>query len=225
MQSMATPTASEASTLRIDGYAPIESYAAIGDGRTLALVATDGAIDWLCLPELDSASVFGALLDAAGGGRFELAPSVPFASERRYVERTNVLETTFRSGDGAVRVTDAFTRPAGERPPGVELVRRIEGLSGAVPLRWRVEPRFDAARFERHGDVYVFVSGETRLAVRAWFAGDPAAGAGAIGGEVEVGEGGSALLTLTAVEGEPLLLSRREDVECRLEHTVDYWRR
>src|SRR5947209_10000955 len=156
MQSMATPTASEASTLRIDGYAPIESYAAIGDGRTLALVATDGAIDWLCLPELDSASVFGALLDPAGGGRFELTPSVPFTSERRYLDRTNVLETTFRTADGMVRVTDAFTRPAGESPPGVELVRRIEGLSGAVPLRWRIEPQVESARIERHGDVHVF---------------------------------------------------------------------
>src|SRR5438067_4186386 len=80
---------------RTHGYLPIESYAAIGDGRTLALVGVDGSIDWMCIPNLDAPSVFGALLDPAGGGSFSLAPAIGYEVNRSYLEHPNVLQAEF----------------------------------------------------------------------------------------------------------------------------------
>ena len=224
-----TPCASDRQSQRIGGYAPISTYAAIGDGRTVALVAGDGSIDWLPLPELDSASVFCALLDAGRGGRFALAPEEPYAVERRYLPGTNVLETVFSTDAGAVRVTDALTVPAGALGPLRELARRIEGLAGRVPMAWSVEPRFayagESSRLGWRARVPVATAGGDALAVCAFDAGAPEIAAGAIRGRFEARAGTRALLSLSAAHGEPLVLPARDQVEARLDETAAIWRR
>jgi GH15 family glucan-1,4-alpha-glucosidase len=213
---------------RADGYAPIRDYAAIGDGRTAALVARDGSIDWLCLPDMDSPSVFAALLDAPRGGRFELQPDRPYEAERRYLPDTNVLETTFRTADGTVRITDALVLPTGGLAPGRELVRKIEGLSGGVPMHWRVEPRFGFAgkrmRFGRRMGVPVASAGRNAIAICSWEAGELSIERDAVCAGLEAGEGTQALIVLSAAVQEPVVLPSRDQVEMRLAATVEYWR-
>ncbi|HET8741957.1 MAG TPA: trehalase-like domain-containing protein, partial [Gaiella sp.] len=164
-------------TRRTEGYLPIRDYAAIGDGRTTALVGRDGSIDWLCLPDLDSASVLAAILDSERGGRFSLEPAVAYESERRYVPETNVLETTFTAAEGRVRVTDALTLPGARLAPYRELVRRVEGVAGRVPMRFAIEPRFDngsaGARFSTRAGVAVASWRRDAVAALTWGVGDP----------------------------------------------------
>ena len=211
------------------GYVPIGDYAAIGDGRTIALVARDGSIDWLCLPDLDSASAFGSVLDAERGGRFELEPDVPAEVKRRYLPDSNVLETTFVTEQGVVRVTDAMALPNANLGPARELIRRIDAVAGIVPMRWRIQPRFGYGarppRLERRAGRPVALHGRDAMAVCSWDAGEAQIRDGAVYGRYEASGSSSALFALCAAHQEPLVLPTRRDVEARLDGTTAYWKR
>jgi GH15 family glucan-1,4-alpha-glucosidase len=214
---------------RLAGYAPLRDYAVLGDGRTVALVARDGSIDWLPLPDLDAPTVFAAILDPERGGRFALEPELSFRSERRYLPETNVLETTFVTGSGSVRVTDALTLPDDGLTPYRELQRKVEGLAGHVPMRWRVEPRFGYGGWplrlaHRHG-IPIASSASEAIGLRAFDAGEPEVVGDAISGSFEASDGTSALLALTAAHQEPLVFPSRDELERRLEATCAGWRR
>ena len=213
---------------RVDGYAPLRDYALIGDGRTGALIARDGSVDWLCLPDVDSPSIFARILDAERGGSFRLEPATPFDAERRYLERSNVLETTFTTGEGRVRVTDAMTLSDGGRlAPLRELVRKADGLAGNVPLRWVFEPRFDYGRantrIERRAGRWFAHAGAGALAVTLCDAGDGTLHNGAVTGEFRLAAGESALISLAGTDREPAVISGRHDSEERLERTKRFW--
>lgn len=208
---------------------PIRDYAAIGDGRTVALVGRDASVDWLCLPDLDSPSVFGSLLDRRRGGRFALAPDVPYRATRRYVRDTNVLETTFATGDGEVRVVDAMALPASGLEPERALVRRVDARSGRVPMRWSVDPRFGyglaRTRVSRRAGVPVATSGADAVGICSWDAGDVVSDGERVCGAFIATPGAPATFALVAAHQEPLVLPRREHVERSLESTTQWWRR
>jgi GH15 family glucan-1,4-alpha-glucosidase len=142
-------------------FPPIADYAFLSDCHVTALVAPSGAVEWLCIPRMDSASVFGAILDR-GAGTFRLSPtdvSVPAA--RRYLPGTNVLETTWMTRTGWLIVRDALTiapwQDAEERsqtfvrsPTDYKaqhvLLRTAECVHGSVELSLTCEPLLDYGR-------------------------------------------------------------------------------
>jgi alpha,alpha-trehalase len=138
-------------------FPPIADYAFLSNCHTGALVAPDGAIDWLCVPSFDGPSIFGSLLDR-GGGTFRLGPfgiNVPTA--RIYEPGTNTVATTWNTPTGWVLVRDALTMGPehGEdeitphtRPPADDdgdhmLVRTVLCMEGSVDMELVCEPVFD----------------------------------------------------------------------------------
>lgn len=127
----------------------IADYALLSNCRTAALVSRDGAIDWLCLPRYDSASVFGALLGDDAHGSWQLRPDEPDAvAERHYDGDTFTLVTRWTTPGGVAEVHDALTIAPHtvavvER---IDLVRRLVGVSGSVAFTHRLRMRPDYAR-------------------------------------------------------------------------------
>ena len=161
------PAATSAST----GYLPIEEHGVIGDLRTVALVGTDGTIDWYCPSRFDAPSVFAALLDKERGGSFRIAPAHEgWKSRQLYFPDTNILITRFLSEEGVAEVIDFMPvmRPGdGGRD---RVVRTVIGIRGELTLRVVVDPRFDYGRVEHeaqlaeHGAVFRSSAGSLALA-------------------------------------------------------------
>jgi GH15 family glucan-1,4-alpha-glucosidase len=121
----------------------IEDYALIGDLQTAALVGRDGSIDWLCFPHFDSPACFAALLGTEDNGHWRIAPAAGGTSTRRtYRGDTMVLETTWETPEGTVRVVDCMP-PRDEAP---DIVRVVEGISGRVRMNSVLRLRFDYGR-------------------------------------------------------------------------------
>jgi GH15 family glucan-1,4-alpha-glucosidase len=141
-------------------FPPIADYAFLSNCHTGALVAADGAIDWLCAPRFDSPSIFGSLLDREAGF-FRFGPfGINHPSARTYEPGTNVLVTTWKTPAGWIVVRDALTMGPRDhedaitphtRPPADDdgdhmLVRTVECIDGEVEVELVCEPAFDYGR-------------------------------------------------------------------------------
>ncbi|HEY9490125.1 MAG TPA: trehalase-like domain-containing protein, partial [Chryseosolibacter sp.] len=124
----------------------LSDYALIGNCRSAALVSKYGSIDWCCLPEFDSPSIFGALLDTDKGGHFYIRPVHDYQSTQKYITETNVVETCFTTEEGEVRLIDAFTALTEKEKkhsifPDHEILRVVEGVTGTVRMKLEYCPR------------------------------------------------------------------------------------
>lgn len=134
----------------VESLRTIGDHGIIGDLETVALVARDGAIDYLCWPSLDSPTIFADLLHPKQGGAFEITPDLDRPRHLQlYIPDTNVLVTRWMGHDGSAEVVDLMPQPDARREAGHEarsLIRRLTVTNGTVSFTMRCTPRFDYAR-------------------------------------------------------------------------------
>ncbi len=139
-----------------DGYLPIAEHGLVGDLHTVALVGTNGTIDWYCCPAFDSPSVFGSILDKNKGGFYALRPTaVAWTSKQLYFPDTNVLITRFLTEEGVGEVQDFMPIDHAEMDlHRHRLLRRVVVVRGQMGFELEVQPRFDYGRAEHEVEMH-----------------------------------------------------------------------
>jgi GH15 family glucan-1,4-alpha-glucosidase len=211
-------------------YPPIAEHGVVGNLHTVALISTDGTVDWYCSPRFDSPSVFASLLDAERGGRFALRPAGgEWQNKQLYLPDTNVLITRFLTPAGVGEVQDFM--PVGEVRDGSHrdrLIRRVLSVRGRMRFELECTPRFDFGRAQHHAERHpggvlfassagrVALDTETPIEVR---------GSDVHGSfELEAGESATFILEHVPREYRTHNHSAHETAEL-FDRTVCYWRR
>jgi GH15 family glucan-1,4-alpha-glucosidase len=211
------------------GYADVGDYAVLGDGRGVALVAADGAIDWWAVPRLDSPPAFAGLLDPLRGGRVELRPTDPqAAATRRYLAHTNQLQTTFVTGHGQVVVTYSLNSGSAGPLPWSELALRVEGIAGTVQLQLVVRPGDGLRSWEPWVEADprgpILHAGSITLGLRCSPEITMSVAHEQVTGTLAVGEGERRVIGVVAADGDPLFLCDVASIDHRIDVTTRSWR-
>ena len=213
-------------------YLPIAEHGLIGDLHSVALVGTDGTIDWYCCPRFDSPSVFAAILDADRGGLFRIAPDYDgWSSKQLYLPDTNVLITRFLMPEGVGEVQD-FMPPssAGAETHRHRIIRRVLAVRGQMRFGVDVRPRFDYAR-ARHEVALTpygahFSSPGLALNLSTCWPLEIVGDDGDVRARVTVRAGETATFVLDCVEpGEMPVPYSDGDIAAEFDATVAFWRR
>jgi len=211
-------------------YQPIENYGIIGNMRTVALVGMNGSIDWYCCPHFDSPSVFGALLDDAKGGRFQICPIGEGVRYKQfYWPSTNILVTRFLLADGIAELEDFM--PVGLPPDSPwynHLFRRVRCVRGAVRMSLICHPSSDYGR--KTHEVTLWPNGaffsSKQLSLTLYTAVPlQQAGPGRITAEFVLEEGKSEAFLFRAQSGDDNLFDppAPEEAEELFQATVKFW--
>jgi GH15 family glucan-1,4-alpha-glucosidase len=217
-----------------DEFLPIADYGLLADCNSAALVSRDGSIDWLCLPRYDSPGLFSRILDPEAG-HWSIRPVGDFTSERRYVPGTLVVETTFETETGVVRLRDCMAFKEGQRGHELgfevphEVLRSIEGVSGEVELVMELVPRGEYGLVKplfrlEDGGGRTF-GGPNRIAVRASVSVEIDDAAMRAAFSARAGESlGFALRWAPTEQQEPPQPTDADRVAARVDDTVEAWR-
>src|SRR5215204_950897 len=212
---------------------PVADYGLLADCHSAALVSRGGSIDWLCLPRYDSPAVFARLLDDAAG-HWSIRPAAPFEVARRYLPGTLVVETTFTTAEGTLRLTDAMAFAEGQRGHDLghgaphELLRHVEALDGSVEVLMELSPRpeYELVRplFRRNEVGGRTFSGPCRMAVRSQrdVAIEDATMRAAF--VLEAGEGAGFALRWAAIDGPQPEPTAPGAVRARIDDSAEGWR-
>jgi GH15 family glucan-1,4-alpha-glucosidase len=212
----------------------IGDYAVIGDCRSAALVSSGGSIDWLCLPRFDSPAIFAAILDPLRGGSFGIRPTERATTTRQYLGLSNVLETTFTTSSGVLRVTDLMpvdseTGKSQQLWPDHEILRKVECLDGRVPIEVLFDPRFEYGlvtppiRCRRPGLFYA-EHGTTFLAVNTDLRLQSAEGRPGLAGTEVLEAGSRRYLSMSFAHAMPgVLVPLGRYADARIDRSIRWW--
>jgi GH15 family glucan-1,4-alpha-glucosidase len=214
---------------RRESHPRISDYGLIGNRHTCALVDRDGSIDWCCLPHLDDASVFGALLDLRRGGHWRIAPAGRRTSTRAYAGSSPVLTTEFHADGGVLRLTDFLPIRRGRgneiSVSAHSIIRLVECIQGEVEVDvdWTPRPNYgrDDVSLTREGDCVIARSAGMQL----WLRGLPpetielADAAARARPRLRGGERLSLICGMGEPDGQPLALT----AERLLRETLGWW--
>jgi len=211
-------------------YKPIEDYGVIGDLHSVALVGKDASIDWCCLPNFDSPSVFASILDAGKGGFFKIAPIGETAQKQSYFPDTCVLMTRFSGNDGVGEVIDFMPIEAGaEKGQHIhQIIRRVRVVSGRLLFRLECFPalaygqRKHSLSLSKSGAIFSSRGFSLALTSRVKLRGQ---GSGVVAEfALKAGEEVTFVLRHSEQLNERQLLAPGFDGTSALDATMSYWR-
>ncbi len=215
-------------------FLPIADYGLLADCNSAALVSRQGSLDWLCMPRYDSPALFSRILDPTAG-HWSIRPTGAFETERRYVPGTLVIETTFITESGTIRLRDAMAFIEGQRGHDVglhaphEVLRSVNGIEGRVKLEMEFAPRPEYGLvkplFRQEGNGGRTFGGPNRISARSGVAVEIADST--MRSSFEVGEGEAAGFVMRWVpteDADPVPPTDPDRVAERIDDVIEAWR-